>query len=491
MDVQTSLLGLDTRLGSAVSQELIASEIPLPDGRDAAGVLGVYARVFIEEAECLDATVRVNGRLELNIVCQSMSGDAYGFTAHSTLTHSMALAGAAPGMSAYVTAQVLECSAVPDALRLKMTAVLELSAFVSAPVTTPFITGIFGVNALEKRMASLDVKKRVRLAEATLRLREETDAANVRHVLLYHGAAQVTQLHFSGASTCEAEGRVLITTLVENESGENQTMLITLPFTCSFDAPYQSVAWATCTVESLSAVAADVSFGVIDAEAVLKLQLYGVETTECSVLLDAYDDAGSFVVKAQPVDRLCCSGLTAQAFSIQENLLIPEHLPDAMRPVYATAMPAVTGLFEANGMLHADVMLLTCIVYRCDEGKLHSFYEDIPVQLGFDVPFTPDAQVSVRTLSALANGGGRTLSVSYTLEGSALMYSTEPATLAAEVSEECAPCPYSGVLIYCADAGETLWDVGKRFHVPLASLNVWNPDLEDALTEGQAVVLMR
>ena len=491
MDVQTSLLGLDTRLGNGVSQELIASEIPLPEGRDAASVLGVYARVSIEEAECLEGTVRVNGRLELSIVCQSMSGDVYGFTAHSSLVHAMSLPGAAPGMSAYVTAQVLECSAAPEALRLKMTAVLELSAFVSAPVTTPFITGISGSGSLEKRMASLDVKKRVRLAEATLRLREETDAANVRHVLLYHGAAQVTQLHYSGASTCEAEGRVLITTLVENASGENQTMLITLPFTCSFDAPYLPVTWASCAVESLSAVAADVSFGVIDAEAVLKLQLYGVETTECGVLLDAYDGQGSFSVKTQPVDRLCCSGAATQAFSIQENVLIPEHLPDAMRPVYATAMPAVTGIFEADGMLCADVMLLTCVIYRCDEGKLHSFCEDIPVQLRFDAPFSPDAQVSVRTLSALASGGGRTLSVSYTLEGGALLYSTEPVTLAAELVEEHAPCPYSGVLIYCADAGETLWDVGKRFHVPLSNLNVWNPDLEDALAEGQAVVLMR
>ena len=491
MDVQTSLLGLDTRLGSVVSQELIASEIPLPDGRDAASVLSAYARVFIEEAECLNDTIRASGRLELACACQTMSGEAYGFTAQSTFTHTLSLEGVRPGMHAHVGAQVLECSAAPDALRLKLTAVLELSAFVSAPVTTPFITGLSGARDVEKRLASLDVRRRVRLAEATLRLREEADANGVLRVLLYHGAAQVTHLHFSGASNCEAEGKVLITTFVETESGETQTMLITLPFTCSFDAQYAPTTWASCSIESLSVVAADVSFGVVDAEAVLRLSLFGIETTTCDVLLDAYDTSGSFSVKTEWIDRLCCSGAVQQAFSIQENVLIPQHLPDAMRAVYATAMPAVTGLFEADGMLGADVMLLTCVVYRCDEGRLHSFCEDIPVQVRFDVPFSPDAQVDVRALSVLASGSGRALTVSYTLEGAAVLYATQPAALATELAECAEPCPYSGILIYCADAGETLWDVGKRFHVPLGTLSVWNPELCEPLAEGQAVVLMR
>lgn len=492
MDVQTSLLGLDTRLGSVVSQELITSEIPLPNGRDAEAVLSAYARAFVEEATCLDDAIHITGRLELICSCLSMSGDTYGFTAQSTFSSTLALAGTKPNMRADVSAQVLECSAPPDALRLNLTAVLELSAFVSAPVTTPFITGISGGRGLEKRMTSMEVRKRVQLAEATIRLREESDAGGVRRVLLYHGAAQTTQLHFTGASTCEAEGRLLVTTLVETEAGEAQSMLFTLPFTCSFDAQYLPTVWVSCTVESLSAVAADISFGVVDVEAVLRLKLHGVETSTCDALLDAYDMEGSFRLNAQPVERLCCSGAVQQTFTIQENVLIPQQLPDAMRAVYATAMPAVTGLFETeNGMLGADVMLLTCIVYRCDEGRLHSFCEDIPAQLRFDAPFSPDAQVNVRSLSTVASGSGRALTVSYLLEGDAVLYCTESTDLASELADTAEPCPYSGILIYCADAGDTLWDVGKRFQVPLGSLNIWNPDLCEPLTEGQAVVLMR
>ena len=41
------------------------------------------------------------------------------------------------------------------------------------------------------------------------------------------------------------------------------------------------------------------------------------------------------------------------------------------------------------------------------------------------------------------------------------------------------------------DAGETLWDVGKRFHMPISALQTWNQPLSDPLPEGQPVVLMR
>ena len=52
-----------------------------------------------------------------------------------------------------------------------------------------------------------------------------------------------------------------------------------------------------------------------------------------------------------------------------------------------------------------------------------------------------------------------------------------------------------GIVIYCAGAGETLWEVGKRFSVPLMRLREWNAALGDGagadtvLEEGMRLVL--
>lgn len=491
MDVTTSLLGLSTCLGSAVSQELIASEIPLPDGRDVSEVLSVYARVSVDSGECVTGGVRVSGRLTLHCVCRSMLDEVFGFQAQSTFSQTLLLDGAESGQSVEVRAQVVECKASPDTLRLRMSAVLELAIYVTAPVTTPFVTDVACTGALEKRCTTLTVRRNAQIAEATLHLREEADAANITRVLVYHGAPQITSVSFTGASTCEATGKLIVTVLAETEAHEVKTQLITLPFACSFDAPYQAGAWASCTVESLSAVAADVSFGVIDAEATLRIRLYGALAADCDVLLDAYAPGKALACRYASVERLQFTGCEQKSFSITESVLLASGLPDAMRAVYATAMPVVTGLSSRDERLVADVMLLTTLIYRSDEGRLYAFTEDIPVQLCFDAPFSPDAQVYVRTLSATASGGGRTPEVTFSLEGTALLYETAPVSLVTEIAQDGSPCPYSGLLIYCADANETLWDIGKRFQVPLSSLTQWNGALTEPLAEGQAVVVMR
>lgn len=496
MDVQTSLLGLETPGGRTISQSLIRSELPLPEGRDVSEVLLVQARATTETAACGRGVVEVGGRLELNCVCRGLSGEIYGFSAGSAFTHSIPMDRAEETMAAEVTAQVLECGASPDGLRLQLNAVLELSAFLIVPVKTPFLTGVSGASAMEQRKKSLSVSRKVCLGETTLRLREENDAHGVMALLVYSGETEVTKVHFSGANLCETEGKVLVTALVETENGSFRQMLFSLPFTCSFDAAFQPDVWVEATLVSLSVIAADVSFGVADTEAVVKLSLMGVETVEHEVLEDAYACDGGCTCNQLRVDRLLCRGCGEKTFTLTENVLIPENtagaaLPDAKRAVAAYAMPAVTGLFQREGCLYADAMLLTGVLYEDGDGRLRHFTEDIPVQLGFDAPFTPDAVVELCTLSTEAAGAGRTLSVTYTLRGRAVLYDTEGTLLAESLTPGTAGKAHSGILLYAAGEGETAWDVGKRFQVPVDALHTWNGALSEPLSDGQMIVLIR
>ena len=491
MDVQTSLLGLDTPVGRTVSQSPITSEIALPEGRDAANVLSVSAGVTVEEAACAAGGVKASGTLEVFLLCQSMAGDVYGFSATSAFSHTIELDGAAAGQRAIVTGQVVELSARPDALHIRLAAVLEFSALVTAPVTTPVITNLAGGVGVEKRLSSITVRRRALLGEASLTIREEVDAGGVERVLLASGAAQVSALSYSGSSTCEAEGTLFVTALVQTESGESRTMPAELPFVCSFDAPFLPSVWAEASVSDLSAVAADVSFGVLDVTAGVKLRLYGAEQADYDVLLDAYDANASFRCQTERFDRLSCEGLAHCVAEIAENVSVPKHMPDALSAVYAAAMPVVIGTFERDGRLGADLMLLTNVVYRADDGRLYGFTEDIPAQIAFDSAYSADAVVNVLPLCVSASGGGRTLSVQYRLDARALLCRSEPVTLATELEAGAESCPYKGILVYCAEAGETVWDVGKRFSVPLGTLRDWNTALSDPLEEGRAIVLMK
>ena len=157
----------------------------------------------------------------------------------------------------------------------------------------------------------------------------------------------------------------------------------------------------------------------------------------------------------------------------------------------STAIAAATGTCDCGGALGVDAMRCVTVLYQCDGGLLHSFTEDIPVQMTLEAPYSPEARVTLNCLSVQVAGGGRTPELQFVLEATAERYETRQLQLVSDVAAGGTPPPQAGILIYCADAGDTLWSVGKRFAVPLAALSEWNGALSEPLQEGQQILLMK
>lgn len=490
MDVQTGVLDMETLFSRSTAQTLLDSEIPLPEGREAAAVLSAGAALSVDEAECMSGQTRVAGGLSLSLVCVTPSDEAFGFTASASFTHRLEADGVLPGMRASVDAQVLECRCEAHGRTLRLTAVVELTATVFSPVSAPFVTGVSGASGLEARMAGVECRRRVLLAEGTLRIREEVSTPGAAEVVRSSAAAVITNVTYAGASA-ELSGRLVLTLLTADEHGELSSTVAPVPFTDVLEAPYAAGAWAEAAVLSLSATPADADFGVTDVEAVLRIRLYGVETREYTVLQDAYDEKATFTCARTRVERLQADGCRQKCELIRDNVLIPKHLPEARRPVHACVVPVVTGTGERDGRLVVDLMLLTTAVFRCDGGLLHSFTEDIPVSITLDAAFTPDTLPKAIVLSAQLAGAGRTLELACEVSVSAEVSARQTAELVSEITAGCDVPPYRGILIYCVGAGESVWDVGKRFHVPVARLRSWNTNLTEPLREGEALVLVK
>ena len=193
MDVQTSVMGIDTLVGAAVSQTLIDSDIPLPEGRVAARVLCAGTQLGACEAQAQQDAVRASGSLTLLLLCESPSGEAFGFSAATTYVHSVELPGAAEGMAASAQAQVLECTCTAEA------AGCILARFWScrrrcAPESEPFVTGVraWRAGGAGNGIAAARYRRR------RVRVREEA-AAPAAQVLLCHGAAQVREVIWRAA----------------------------------------------------------------------------------------------------------------------------------------------------------------------------------------------------------------------------------------------------------------------------------------------------
>lgn len=490
MDIQTSIPGLDLLIGTTAAQTLIDSEIPLPEGRTADEVLSVTAQLLVEEADCRKDTVAVGGRLSLQLLCRAAGGEPFGFSAVSGFSHAVTLEGAKEGMRAIADGQLLECRCTAERGQLRLTAVLEVRVRVTARDDTPLITALTGGADVETRMGRIERRSRILCREYEEHLREEIAAPNVARVLLANAAAQVRDLSSSGDSVT-VEGALYVTVLASASDGQLSLLTQILPFTSVFDAEMPQSAWANAEVSELHVSAADESFGVADVEARLTIRLYGVDGAELQVLTDAYDAAGSFTCVQSRQDALLCLGAEKKRFLLREGIRIPTHLPEAYRPIMATAIPAVTGIYDSDGKLGVDAMLFVSLLYQCDGGRLHSFTEDIPVQMVLDCAYVPDADASVQVLAVQAAGSGRTPELQFTVEVTAECYETARIRAATELTAGCEQPPWQGILIYCADAGDTLWSIGKRFLVPLSRLSAWNGPLTEPLKEGQQVLFIK
>ena len=489
MDVQFGGIGVETLLYRDIVQSSVQSRVPLPENTPARSVLLSSAELTVYEVKCAAGSVEVLGELTMTLLCGGESGEPFGFTARSSFTQRVDVPGASETSRAKAAAQILETECEPDGDALAVSIVIELLLTVFSPDAKKLVTEV-RMPAAETKYRLLPVKKRATLGETNLRIRDEIAADGACRVLAATGSAHTESVQFSG-SNANIEGKLTISLVAETEDGELVTAAGTIPYRDSFSAVPGENAVCRAFVRALTVTAAEAAFGVCDVEAVIGMELIGVETHEMRVLADAYDPDASFTCSMSSIDLLTCEGLTASTVRLSENLAVPKHLPEVNRPVFVSVTPAVTGTDGINGKLNVDAMLLVTAVYRCDGGFLHSFTEDVPVRLTLDALPSPLVTAGLTVLSASLSGGGRLLTLDLALDVLAERYLPERVEAVSEIVSGGEKPAERGILIYCADAGETLWDVGKRFHTPVAALQGWNAALESELTEGQQVLLVR
>jgi hypothetical protein len=68
-------------------------------------------------------------------------------------------------------------------------------------------------------------------------------------------------------------------------------------------------------------------------------------------------------------------------------------------------------------------------------------------------------------------------------------YEINEVSVVAGAQEGADQAPLRGIIVYFAGAGETLFDVAKRFRTTRESLREANGELPEVLTEGQKLLL--
>ncbi len=487
MEIQKTVLSVETLVGTAVAQAQLESAIPLPDGVQSEKVLSCEPEVSVREAICTRDGVQVTGLLLLHLTVETEEGRPAAFDASATFTHTIPLSGAAEQMSARAAAYAPTCLCRVEDGGLRMQTTLLLRTAVFSTERQECIAGIDDAKGLETQGGQICLDRRTLLGAHSLRVRETVDAPVDMTLLRASGYAEVGRL-VNGADGILLEGTLTVTALFADAEGSVTRQVYAVPFTDTITAEANPAPTATVELQQLNAdYDAD---GELQLEAALSVGLYGTATSEAAVLSDAYDSEGSFSCQTKTVPCLTYLGEHMRTTVLREPVAVPGHMKDVTRVMYTCAVPAITETRVEPTGASLDGLLLLNIVYRADDGRLYGFRTDVPFSIALD-PVGTLLLPEIAVRSAEAAGSGRTLTCTVELRCGGEWYREQTVELTTDLRPGAPRDPHEGILIYFTDECDTVFSIGKRFGIPQETVRQWNPKLAEPIPEGVPVLLMR
>ena len=476
MEIRKTTLQTEMLFGQTTAQAQMESAIPLPQGKTAERVLSFEAEAVVSEALCRDGAVAVSGTMTLKPIAEGTDKQPFAFEAAATFTHTIRMDGVTSDMSARVSAEIPACTLRREDGGLRLQATVQLRAAVFSPLDIPCITELSDAAGLEQQNAPL-----------TLKRREPIETPKNAAVLKASATPLITGL-VKGTEGQLPQGELKLSVLFCEPDGGVRRTLYTVPFSDVIPCEAGEDPYATVSLSSLSVTIEEEGTATVDAA--LSIGVYGSKSETERVLTDAYDAAGSFSCVRREAQALCYEGQRFENVQMTEQIPVPAHMKDAYLPLYAALRTAVTNVEVSDGRGRIEGVLSVTVVYRDDDGAKQSFTHELP--LSFDMePRGTLLLARVCAYDAQLSGSGRTVTLKVMLTVEAEWYRAIAFAHVPELKEGKSCETNAGMLVWFADADETLFSIGKRFLVPTARVRAANPTLSEPIAEGTPVLLIR
>lgn len=490
MDSARCTINCEKNIRILEEQAPIESAVPVPADKTLGAVLCVSPLLAVEQTAVTEGGVQVSGTLSLHIVAEDEERRLYCFDAAADFSHTLTGEGLAPGMQSQVQARLNACELRQEDGGLRLYAQLSLTAWITQTMPLEPLTGISGGRGVEQRTCSVCIKKKVLLGAKSMRLREEEGVEEGTVLLAAQGSLEPLKTELVGASAA-LEGALFLHALVLPPNGRLKTLTMRVPFTETI--PVQgSQEMQPFSREEITGLQTMIRGEALLLEADISLSVYGIRQEEFSLLEDAYDADGTFSCETERMECLRYSESRQTELPVRTAVSIPAHLPESQETLYTCALPAVRK--TENGILEGG--LLVTLVYRCPQGLLHSFTQELPFSVTLmDGAASADAAspmlITAKVLSLKAYGTGRSINVDASLLLEGEIYTVGTLTYIQGLSPCTTPLGPKGLLLYFTQGGESFFALGKQFGLPVKEIRELNPEAEEPLPAGRQILLLK
>lgn len=470
-------------------------------GRDAVEIL------MEDAAANITGTEVQNGRLVLDgvVVCQAAYRQGDGdiiraVEARAPLQHAFEEDAVGIGMNASMEACVTHVESGYLNGRILFHVTVELSGTVSKISATDVITDIGGVSGVQS--ATEDVQSVRYGAEAVAQVPVSETLALPQEL-----GTQATLMDFATVTVEKVErdlggvtvsGRVNAEVMIAGSIPGRPVAMVKYPM--AFRQLVEMPEWLTENVQGTAAVNGIRSTLVdtgnsgemglrLDADVTVRVR--AVQRQEVSCVSNAYAVGDSdLAVEQQPLRYLTKIHADTADEMFRGTLLIPENMSQVGSVLAAHARPAVTDSFTEKGSGVVEGVLEIAVMYMPSGGERPlTVRDELPFRISFAKPIDGGTAVAAEVVSCEASAlMADRMEIRCGLRFRFRTMEEKQADVAVAAQQVEAEPRRPGIVMYWPGKDDTLWSVGRRYHVAVEDVKRENGGGE-TIKAGKALIL--
>jgi len=494
---------LEQPLGRAETRATVEGEVTLPGGlREEARVLLADCAPVVEGCEAMQDRTHVSGRALFRVLyTQGDPSRVQVMETTADFTHPCELPGCQGKAAVTAFARPARVDARTNGGRLMLRAEIPLEVRATSVSPAEAITGFDGLDDVELQLCETESLRTVARGGTDTLIREEMALPadmEIRETLF--GTARASVADVTGGM-----GRAGVSGMVELEAVHaaqgDQPLLVTrhsFPFaqTVELSGEDGDMLDARAVIKDVAVVSQPTDDGgrILRAEVLLGLTARADRKERISVVSDAYTTAGDDLRLTRRTLMCRADDIRTQAAeSGRMTLLLPDGAPPVRRVLAAFVNPVEVSFEQQGSRLAAEGKLDTTLLYMTDDSaapvsihRTEAFHASFAAAVGQDA----DVSLTASQAEALPVTSDR-VELRFLLHLDALECRNMPVTIVTE-AQPTAAAPLTDDLVLCfVQPGETLWDIARRYRIPLETLRELNPGVSGEPTEDEGIVVWR
>ncbi len=516
VDLLKKNIHMDRVRTEAANQITLEDDINIPENKQDVSTLNLEKGiVVIEEVKPGTDAVTIRGRLSFSLLYHTMEegGRLVNLEGKIPFEEKLHLQGALPTDTVTVYGEVEDLSvSIINSRKLNLQSVVTLGAQVEELYDEEAPIGIHGEELVEYRKMPMNLAQIAISKNDIFRIKEE--------ISLPSNYPNIFQILWDTVSLGDVEFKVLeekltlqgdvhLFVLYEGEGEEHpiRSFETTIPFSGVLECHgcregmLPDIRYTLGQQELTVRPDFDGEERSIGMELTLDISIRVYEEEQTEILSDIYGVTKEINTVTQPASlRRLLSKVTGKT-KVTDHIRIKNGSAGILQILHSEGhvLPARQEVVENGILLQGSLLVKVMYIAGDDETPYAGMQAQIPYQYTLDVPeIAPEdmgkvhAQVEQLQVTML---DGEEMDVKAILTFTTTVFKNVPVELIRQVvvsdldTAKMGELP--GMVIYTVKAGDNLWNIGKKYYVPVASLRDLNELGSDDLKTGQKLLIVK